>query len=76
MKKIFILSALVIVAAASSGQVPDNFVLINGGSFKNTNSNYYGKGVTISSFYIGKYEVTQEEWIEVMGSNPSKFQGS
>src|SRR5262249_21780978 len=25
--------------------------------------------------YIGKYEVTQKEWVEVMGSNPSKFKG-
>jgi formylglycine-generating enzyme required for sulfatase activity len=32
--------------------------------------------VTISkSFYIGKYEVTQKQWVEVMGSNPSDFRG-
>jgi formylglycine-generating enzyme required for sulfatase activity len=32
--------------------------------------------VTISkSFYISKYEVTQKEWMEVMGSNPSNFKG-
>ena len=30
--------------------------------------------VTISEpFYIGKYEVTQEQWFEVMGTVPSKF---
>lgn len=29
--------------------------------------------VTLSSFKIGKYEVTQEEWTEVMGSNPSYY---
>lgn len=31
--------------------------------------------VTVSSFSIGKFEVTQEEWIVVMGNNPSHFNG-
>ena len=31
--------------------------------------------VTLSSFYIGKYEVTQELWQAVMGSNPSMYKG-
>jgi formylglycine-generating enzyme required for sulfatase activity len=31
--------------------------------------------VTVSSFSIGKYEVTQAQWKLIMGSNPSKFQG-
>ncbi|MBF0295214.1 MAG: SUMF1/EgtB/PvdO family nonheme iron enzyme [Magnetococcales bacterium] len=30
-------------------------------------------GVTVESFEIGKYEVTQGQWQEVMGSNPSRF---
>jgi formylglycine-generating enzyme required for sulfatase activity len=59
----------------SSAEKPDNFVLVKGGTFRNTKSNYYGKSVTISSFYIGKFEVTQKEWTSVMGSNPSKFKG-
>lgn len=29
----------------------------------------------IHSFYIGRYEVTQAQWEEVMGSNPSNFKG-
>ena len=28
------------------------------------------------NYYIGKYEVTQEVWKAVMGSNPSKFKGT
>ena len=31
--------------------------------------------VTVSDFYIGKYEVTQAQWRAVMGSNPSNFTG-
>ena len=68
-------TAIAATANASSTTVPDNFVLVKGGAFKNTKSNYFGKGVTISDFYIGKYDITQKEWTEVMGSNPSKFQG-
>ena len=29
--------------------------------------------VTLNSFYIAKYEVTQEQWIKVMGKNPSSI---
>ena len=32
--------------------------------------------VTLSSYMIGKTEVTQELWEAVMGSNPSEFKGS
>ena len=32
--------------------------------------------VTLSTgFWMGKYEVTQEQWTELMGNNPSKFVG-
>jgi formylglycine-generating enzyme required for sulfatase activity len=29
--------------------------------------------VTLNSFYIGKYEITQQQWVDVMNLNPSKF---
>ena len=32
--------------------------------------------VTLSSFRIGRYEVTQEEWEAVMGENPSHYKGA
>jgi sulfatase modifying factor 1 len=41
----------------------------------NTKSKYYGKSVTLPDFYIGRYEVTQKEWMDIMGNNPSKFKG-
>ena len=79
MKKILVLFllAISIVTAFStcSQEDSDRFVLISGGVFVNKNSNYYGNNINISDFYIGKYEVTQKEWTEIMGSNPSQFKG-
>lgn len=76
---IFLLAAIMIVLSACSQEKPadreepDDFVFVKGGSFINKKSNYYEKSVTISDFYIGRYEVTQKEWVEVMGNNPSEF---
>lgn len=75
---IFLLIAIMFVVSACSQEKTDknnSLVFIKGGAFKNTKSNYYGKDVILSDFYIGKYEVTQKEWVEVMGSNPSQFIG-
>ncbi len=32
--------------------------------------------VTLDAFYICRHEVTQEQYLAVMGSNPSSFHGS
>ena len=75
-KLLFLLFPVLLpVVWAGTPKVPENLVLVEGGVFKNAKSNYFGKDVTVSSFYIGKCEVTQKEWTDVMGSNPSKFQG-
>jgi formylglycine-generating enzyme required for sulfatase activity len=73
MRKFFILILIVIVVAISgcAKKVPYNFILVKGGFFKNTTSYLSGKNITISDFYISKYEVTQKEWKEVMEFNPS-----
>lgn len=55
-----------------------DMVLVRGGSFR-----MGGKGddekplhkVTLSRYYIGKTEVTQEQWNAVMDRNPSCFKG-
>ncbi|MBA7534421.1 Formylglycine-generating enzyme [subsurface metagenome] len=49
------------------------FVLVRGGTFKmgSTSGQDWEKpvhSVAVSSFHIGKYEVTQKEWREVMGN--------
>lgn len=75
MKRLMIAGATLLIACGAWGQAASSFVLIRGGSFRNPTSNYYGKKVILSSFYIDKYDVTQAEWIKVMGNNPSKFVG-
>jgi len=75
MQNLLLLTAIVVATGASSPKAPDNFVLVKGGTFKNTKSNYFGNNVSISSFYMGKYEVTQKEWVTVMGTDPAKFPG-
>ena len=72
---LLLFSAITVDASAWSQQAPEDMVFVEGGAFKNTHSPYHGKSVTLSDFYIGKYEITQKEWTAVMGSNPSQFRG-
>ena len=51
-------------------EIPESFVFVPGGTFNNGTSD-----VTISSFYIGRYELTQVEYQAVMGTNPANFTG-
>ena len=46
---------------------PENFILVEGGTIYPTTGIYTG-GLTVSSFYIDKYELTNAEWNAVMGS--------
>jgi formylglycine-generating enzyme required for sulfatase activity len=72
------------VAVDLGGEVKLDLVLIPAGSFtmgdaieKPARPPVYGSvKVTIAKpFYLGKYEVTQEQWQAVMGNNPSYFKG-
>ena len=57
-------------------------VRIPGGTFtmgSNDGLDYFASPphrVTLSTFSLGKYPVTQEQWQAVMGTNPSYFQGT
>ncbi len=59
-----------------------NMVFVQGGKFMMGDE--FGDGVnnerpvhelTIKSFYMGKFEVTQQEWESLMSSNPSSIKG-
>jgi len=66
-----------------AAQQNSNMVRINGGTFTmgspaNEAGHHNGeiqRQVTISAFWMGKYEVTQIEYQEIMGVNPSEFKG-
>ena len=60
----------------------EGFIFVKGGCYQMGDT--FGDGesgeklmheVCVDDFYMGKYEVTQKEWTEIMGSNPSKFKG-
>jgi formylglycine-generating enzyme len=71
----WIFAVLALAGLASAQPAPAALVLVKGGLFQNARSNYHGKNVAVSDFYLGRHEVTQKEWVEVMGDNPSKFKG-
>jgi formylglycine-generating enzyme required for sulfatase activity len=67
---------------SSNDPFEGQMVLVKGGSFRMGDT--FGDGnreekpahpVTVSDFYIGKYEVTQQQWKMIMGNNPSHFAG-
>lgn len=53
------------------------FVLVKGGTFLMGGGGYNEMihEVTVNSFLIGKFQVTQAEWQKVMINNPSRFKG-
>lgn len=61
--------------ANNTDEIVNELILVEGGSFVNTHSKYYGKDIIIEDFYISKYEITGYEWKQIMGDNPSEFKG-
>ena len=65
----------------AAGETEDGMVFVKGGCFDM--GDIFGTGasdekpvhtVCVGDFYLGKTEVTQKQWEDVTGSNPSKFQ--
>lgn len=61
------------------GMANSEMVLVEGGTFMMGSNEYDDEKpvhkVTVPSFAIGKYSVTQELWMAVIGENPSRFIG-
>ena len=71
---------------AELNKLINNMVYVSGGTFTMGATSEQGSevwadekpthSVTLSSFYLCKYEVTQALWKAVMGKNPSDFKGN
>jgi formylglycine-generating enzyme required for sulfatase activity len=81
MKKSLFCSWLLLLSSAALSDDID-MVFVQGGTFTMgcsghdsdcDSDEFPAHKVTVGDFYIGKYEVTQKEWREIMGSNPSFF---
>ena len=65
------------------GEVEDGFILLEGGTFtmgspeeeRQRESDEISHDVWVSAFYIDPFEVTQKDYEEIMGENPSYFKG-
>ncbi len=78
-----LISTSIVFGQDVRSQIKKNLILINGGTFTmgQTDPNVSCKGctadeqpphkVTVSDFYLCKYEVTLKEWKQIMGTNPS-----
>ncbi len=65
---------------SGAGKSSIEMVYVKGGTFqmgsdKGKDDQKPMHRVTVSSFNIGKYEVTQKQWMDVMGDNPSYWRG-
>jgi formylglycine-generating enzyme required for sulfatase activity len=65
--------ASALAGTAPGRNIPANMILVEGGTFQMGSNNGESREtpvhtVTVKSFYMGKYEVTQKEWRELMGT--------
>ena len=87
MKNIFLIVLLIVANVVGNAQVEQDstvfeptmgLVFVAGGTFKMGDDNGLknerpAHSITLKSFYIDKYEVSQALWQNVMGNNPSYF---
>ena len=83
MKKLVIFFIMVSFLMPFLTAQQNNMVRIEGGTFTMGSpanetgrlDNEIQRQVAISAFYMSRYEITQKEYQEIMGANPSRFKG-
>lgn len=79
LKKIVLLFLIAFMGISLFCQNDISLVYVEGGTFQMgstfSNESKPVHNVTLSSYYMGKTEVTQAQWKAVMGNNPSYFEG-
>jgi len=77
MKIKYIITFFTLLIFIQSKNIDELFILVEGGDYTSDNNIIKAEynSVFINDFYISKYEVSQAEWIDVMGSNPSICKG-
>ncbi len=71
------------IAKTYKNSIGMEFVYVSSGTYMMGSPQDYGdknehplrRVVIANGFYMGKYEVTQDQWEKVMGYNPGKFKG-
>ena len=74
-----------VISFSTTVNVPIEMILVQGGTFTMgctteqgnvcSDNEHPAHQVNVNSFYIGKYKITQSQWLAVMGNNPSVFSG-
>jgi len=81
---IFATALIAVISVTAQSRFPNDFVLIKGGTFTmgspanepERQNDETQHRVTVGDFYIDKYSVTQKEYQELMGGNPSENKGN
>jgi formylglycine-generating enzyme required for sulfatase activity len=83
-RAILLFSLFILVFPAYLFPADDNLVLVSGGSFvmgshlleRGRNNGEIQHRVVVNPFYMSKYQITQEDYEEIMGTNPGIFGGT
>lgn len=72
------INATITINYINSSIIEQNLIFVEGGTFMMGNKNGQDDEiplhtVSLNSFFISKYEITQKEWCEIMKLNPSSF---